>query len=371
MVSENPFEYLRPLPPEAVPGREELVDGLVGAVRARELVAVLGPRRYGKTSILGKVAQIAVEVDVSAAVTVDCFGVASVGEFAVRFERAMGQLSGKVARTVRRLFGAGEVGVSLAPGVGFKATFGRRDAPDPRSALHELLGALVTAGETHGGVLLVLDEFQDVAPIEGLDAILRSHLQHARDVAVLFAGSRPSLLRALFEDRARPFYGQARLVEVGRLDPATAATIVTDAFDSTGKDAGDGGELLASFVDGHPQRLMLCAHVLWDLVDPGTVASTEVVGAAFDKVREMTVLEHRAALDSLDRTHRDALRAVAAFGTPYARVVERTLGLGQGSARSALRALLADGLVEELESGWRVVDPLLADWIRNELPPPG
>ncbi|HKY16209.1 MAG TPA: AAA family ATPase, partial [Microthrixaceae bacterium] len=237
-MDRNPFEYVRPLPPAQVTGRDELLDRLVRAVLDRRLVALVGPRRFGKTSLLGRVASVAGEVDAVDTVSVDCFGVASLGDFAVRLESAMASLRGPARKVATRLFESSELGLSLAPGIGFKVTFGRRDAPDATAVLHGLLDVLTAVADRRGGLLLILDEFQDVARIEHLDAILRSHLQTARQVAVVFAGSRPSMLRALFEDRTRPFYAQAEIVEVDRFDAATAAGIVADGFAATGRDAG-------------------------------------------------------------------------------------------------------------------------------------
>jgi uncharacterized protein len=370
MSEENPFEYVRPLPPGRVMGREELGDRLLRAVHERRLVALAGPRRYGKTSLLGQVAALATDIDGLDVVRLDCFGVASVGEFAVRLERAMSGLSGPARKLVRRLLESSQLGLSVAPGVGFKASFGRRDAPDAAAVLHELLGTLVELSVKRGGLLLVLDEFQDVGRVDGLDALLRSHLQEAREVAVLFAGSKPSMLRALFGDRARPFYGQAEIVEIERFDVATATSLVEEGFASTSRDAGDAAELVARAVAGHPQRLMLVAHLLWERVPTGGCADADDVGAALDVARDRTDAEQRAVLEGLDRTHRDTLRAVVAYGSPYARAAQRTLGLPRGSVQAAVRALEADALLLRREDSWSLVDPLLADWIRRQLPLP-
>lgn len=373
MSDRNPFEYVRPLLPGEVRGREELTDRLVGAVRDRRLVVVTGPRRYGKTSLLGQVAALVGDVDAIDAVQVDCFGVASIGEFAVRLERALGDLKSPARKVMRRLLEGAELGLSVAPGIGFKAAFGKRDAPDATAALHGMLGALVQLSESRAGLLIVLDEFQDIGRIDGLDAVLRTHLQQARQLAVLFAGSKPSLLRALFTNRARPFYGQAEIVEVGPLDLPTAASIIDDTFAATGIDAGDAGEQVARAVQGHPQRLMLVAHLLWERVRAAgrDTVGPEDVGAALEAARARTDPEHRAVVEGLDRTHRDTLRAVATYGSPYARAAERTLGLHRGSAQSAVRALEADAMLTRDNDVWRIVDPLLADWLREHLRAPG
>lgn len=366
----NPFEFVRPLLPLEVQGRGAVADQVLRGVRDRRLVALVGPRRHGKTSLLGVVAATAADVDDLETVAVDCFGVASTGEFAVRLEQAMSALAGPARKIARRLLESSELGLSISAGVGFKASFGRRDAPEPLAALHGLLSALVALSERRGGLLVVLDEFQDVARVEGLDAVLRTHLQHAHHIAVLFAGSKPSLLRALFEDRARPFYGQAELVEVGPLGLADAARIVEGLFEQSGRDAGDAGELVARAVRGHPQRLMLVGHLLWELVAEGGTADAESVGAAIEEAQERTAPEHQAVVDGLDRTHRDTLRAVVSYGSPYARAAERTLGL-RGAAQSAVRALEDEALLVRRDGRWSLVDPFLESWLARRLPAPG
>ena len=55
---ETPFPHYGPLRPEQVHGRDELVSDLVERVTMRRVTALLGPRRYGKTSVLGKVASV-------------------------------------------------------------------------------------------------------------------------------------------------------------------------------------------------------------------------------------------------------------------------------------------------------------------------
>jgi hypothetical protein len=366
----NPFEYVRPLPPGKVTGRADLSNDLLRAVRDRSLVAVIGPRRYGKTSLLGHVAALAAEDDSLPSVTVDCFGVASTGEFAVRLESALDGLHGPGRTLARRLLESSELGLSLAPGVGFKATFGRRNGPDPTAALHGLLSTLIEVANKRDGLLLILDEFQDLHHIAGLDALLRTHLQQARNIAVLFAGSKPSLLRALFTDATRPFYGQARLLDIGPFDVATAAQIIENGFEATGRDPGESGVLVARATAGHPQRLMLVAHHLWAHTPPGGAVAAENVAAALDTARSQTAAEHQAVFDRLDRSHRDALRAVATYGSPYARAATRTLGSARGSIQSAVRALEADTMLQRHPGTWTITDPLLADWLHNRLPLP-
>ena len=63
----------------------------------------------------------------------------------------------------------------------------------------------------------------------GLDGLVRSHVQHHVDVAsYCYAGSQASLLRALFEDRRRPLFGQAREVTLPPIAPDAIAVWVVE-----------------------------------------------------------------------------------------------------------------------------------------------
>ncbi len=352
-----------------MPGREAETAALVGLLAERRIVAVVAPRRFGKTSLVQHALAVADDVDPAPwQVTVDLFGLSSVSDFAVRLERAMGDLRGGAARTVAGLLAGGELGLSINPGVGIKARLGDRNAPDPVRAVHELVDALVTASDPAGG-LLFLDEFQDIAAVDGLDGVLRSHLQHAHRVGVVMAGSRPSMMRSLFTDQVRAFYAQAELFELGPLDRATATAVVLDGFDATGRDGTAVADRVVAFGRGHPQRLMLLADHVWRRTGPGRRAGADDFADGLTRAREATAPEFEATWRRLSESARDSLRSVVRFGSPAARAGERFLDLNAGSASSAARSLVDDAvLVNEPGTGWRLVDPFFADWIDRTLP---
>jgi len=72
------------------------------------------------------------------------------------------------------------------------------------------------------------------------------------------------MMRALFYDRERPFYGQARAVPLAPLASEDLAEFIGARFESFGRDAGDALGPLLDVARGHPQRAMLLAHFLWE-----------------------------------------------------------------------------------------------------------
>ena len=168
------------------------------------------------------------------------------------------------------------MGLSLGA-FGISARLQLEPKRDPVPALHALLD-LPLRLEASGGyrAFVAFDEFQDIGRIEGLDGLLRSHIQHHGDVAsYVFAGSEPALMRLLFETKDRPLYGSAVPMRLGRLADGDIAAYVAARFEATGRTAGEALNPMLAAAQGHPQRAMLLAHRLWEEVRPDAEATLE------------------------------------------------------------------------------------------------
>ena len=156
--------------------------------------------------------------------------------------------------------------------VGVELSKGRRDRPDPVLTLRALLGVLVRTAQRQD-LVVVFDEFSGIANVDGAAGLLRTELQHHyQDLAIVFAGSQPSTMRALFSDQAQPFFAQADLIEIGPLPDDAVADIVEGGFSHTNRGTGAVTSRLVAFAAGHPQRAMQLADALWRLTDEGQAA---------------------------------------------------------------------------------------------------
>jgi hypothetical protein len=354
----SPFPYQGPLEPAEVQGRDDLIGDLVARVTERRVTALLGPRRYGKTSVLRRVAAELSEVTT---VWVDLYEVTSTADLAVRFDDALAATTGRFAAAART-FAAG-VAVNLGV-VKVELAGPARARPDPVLAFRSRLDVLVAAA-TREATLLVVDEFSSIGRVAGATGALRTALQHHyRDLGIAFAGSYPSMMRSLFTAREEPFFGQADLVEIGPLSPAALESIVADGFDATGRHAGQLAGLISAFTAGHPQRTMQLADACWRRTDPGATAGAEVWASALDDVRRATADGLERLYSSFERGERDVLRSVARSGSIYGAQAD-LLDLSAGTATHARKTLLDAGDLADTERGLVVVDPLLADWLRR------
>jgi len=364
----NPFIYSHPIAPEDVIDRDEETKRLLTAAVGGHFVRLYAPRKYGKTSLLRRVLLDGERQERMIPILVDLYGVLSISDVAIRFERAYSrQLKGKVRARVEEFLQSTGLGLSLGA-LGISARLQLDPRTDPLPALHALLDLPLRLEEGGGfRALIVLDEFQDITKVKQMDAILRSHIQFQGEVAsFVFAGSEPGLMRGLFEDRERPLYGQAVPMRLARLaDPDIAAYIIA-RFRETGRSVGDALNPLLGAGQGHPQRAMLLAHSLWEEVAPDATATL----ADWTRAHAAALAELQPEFDAnwrrLATNAQKALRAVVAgSGSPFQTRVLEQLDLPKSTARAALTALVANATVEKRGDEYVVVDPLFAEWIAS------
>ena len=362
----NPFVYSHPVAPDQIIDRDAETRELLTAAVGGHYVRLYGPRKYGKTSLLRRVLVEGERDEGLIPILVDLYGVLSVADVAIRFERAYAkQLKGKVRARVEEFLQSTGLGLSLGA-LGISARLQVEPRTDPLPALHALLDLPLRLEEGGGfRALIVLDEFQDITKVREMDALIRSHIQFQGEVAsFIFAGSEPGLMRELFEDGDRPLYGQAVPMRLRRLADADIADYIIARFRESGRSVGEASNPLLVAAKGHPQRAMLLAHRLWAVVEPGGTATLADWTAAHAASLAELQPEFDAHWRRLSTNAQKALRAVVTGdGSPFQRRVLDQLDLHKSTARAALQALVTNATVEQDAETYALVDPLFAEWI--------
>jgi hypothetical protein len=329
---------------------------------------LVAPRRYGKTTLVGRVLAQAADTGMATAL-VDLHGVLTMGAIVVRIERAYAtSLKGPIRRAVDSLLRSWNIGLSLGGG-GFTASLQSNPRLDSESVLLRLLDLPARVYERTGKRSLVaFDEIQDLLRVDGADGVLRSVIQHHAEAAsYVFAGSAPSLVRRLFEDPSRPLLEQALPLELGPLPPGAAADHIERRFRDTGRDAGDALGPLVDFGRGHPQRTMLLAHHLWEITPRGSTADETAWVDARERAYRSALPLLQARWDGLPANEqRLAVALAAARGSIYDRDVLLSVGLKKGSVVKTLATLEGRGeAIRRPGGGPELTDPLLAHWLRE------
>ena len=372
LCTVNPFNYQGPVAPPRLIDRRGELDVLQRAAADGVAIRLAAPRRFGKTSLLDAHAASMRAVG-HRALRIDLSKVSTVGDVAARVAEGFSALPNDPRRSVRRW--AARLGLSAKlAGVKLSLSPGavRPAADEARAALLELLDVPLGLHEQDGGLTVVcLDEFQDLLVADdALDGLFRSVIQHHGGAAAyVFAGSQPSLMRALFSDRERPFYGQARPLDLPVLPADEAARDVETLLAADGlQPDGDVDELLV-FTGGHPQRTVLLAHHLYNVLDSPD-RPEDPAAAAIDLALAETRDAHQAVWDSLSRVERIVLLALADGQAPTGSKVADEHRIARSTLQDAVERLVADERNVARGSGSRpprpyLLDPLLGEWLRR------
>jgi hypothetical protein len=153
------------------------------------------------------------------------------------------------------------------------------------------------------------------------------------------------VLRALFAHQAAPLYGQAERFELDPLPGSVATDYVAELFDASDRDPGAALPSLIQTAAGHPQRLNLLAHHLWNRVADGETADDVDWVSALDATLTYAEPEILTVWTGLSANQRRALR-LAAGGEPFFGAAATRLHLVGGPAQAARRGLEERSVVD-------------------------
>ena len=345
--------------------RDSEADELLALAEGGHSFRLVGPRRYGKTTLLRRVLESA-EREAMATVLIDLQDVLSIGEIVVRIERGYDRLKGPLRRKVDSLLRSWNIGLALGGG-GFTATLQRNPNVDTESVLLRVLELPAALFDREGTTsLIAFDEIQDVLAVPGADGKIRSVIQHQSDAATYaFAGSAPGVMQQLFADPKRPLLDQAVPKNLAPLSLDDVANYVIGRFERTGRDVGTALTPMLEFTRGHPQRTMLLAHYLWQRAPRGSTADEGTWVSALDQATADSAPLMRAIWRALTVNERRIARALAVTATPlYSEDTAAAVGIKRSSIARALESLVSNADVIYVDDTPRLTDPMLERWLQ-------
>jgi uncharacterized protein len=376
----NPFRFGALALDEAFTDREEELAELTADVRNGQDVVLFAPRRYGKSSLIWRVAQQLVGEGVLIA-QVDLMRTPT-------RERLAGRLAATIydeiasplvrARERMRMF----AGLRIAPtatidpedgslSFSFDARAAREDLDATLEGLFALPGRL--AAERGRRVALVLDEFQEVVEIDrGLLKLMRSVFQEQPEVAHIYLGSARHMIERIFNDEHEPFWRSAKQRELGPIPREPFERYAIEGFARTGKTLDRGA--CAGVLDatgGHPYATQELLYFLWEETHAGVSAGVSAGSERLERALATTLRSEHAHFSLLwSRTaaaQRRVLQALAVEqpGRPLSSEYRRRHALpAAATVQTALAALTAAELVARIGRGeYRISEPFLAEWI--------
>ena len=372
--TKNPFTYGDLVADEAFTDREAELAALTSDLLNGQNVALIAPRRYGKSSLV-KAALSKVLADGVLVVEVDLMTTPTKERFAAKLAKsihddvASSLMKAKDAlRFVQSLRVVPTVSFDLDGSVrfSFSASRGTEDIDATIERLLELPAEL--AADRGRQLVMFFDEFQEVTSLDThLPALMRSIFQTQRDVAHLYAGSKRNMMLTLFTDRNEPFFRSAKTMEIGTIAPPLFAEFIKAQFDRTNRGVSDEAvERLLAVTAGHPHATQELAFALWDEVPEGFTASVADFEDALAAVLRSENARFTLVWENATQPQKVLLQAFAAEpGRPFSNGYRLAHDLPPVSGvQRALRPLIADELVRKRADGlYELGEPFLREWV--------
>ncbi len=379
---ENPFVFGSELEPGRLLERTEEVAQVVRTITERQKLFLIGPRRFGKTSILNvaehearSAGAVVLRHDAEAYPTFE----ALVNAIVTSAARELTTHLKRTGEQVTRFF------ATLGPRINYDAGANTWTASlgigDPRAAQSPLLlldaldGVAAMAAALDRPVALILDEFQRLVEVGGedierqLSATIRRHVR----VAYVFAGSKTTLLNDMTLNPARPFYRLGCRLVLGPVPRAGFSEAIHKGFLTAGFDADpEAIERLLDLAEDVPYNVQALANMGWEIVR-GQASGKHLTIALLEHALERLVSEDGPFYSKLwnlcTQAQQRALTAVASLhgrGLHTQETLQRfrlspalmTRSLGSLASRDIIRR-------EETHTDvrWRLEDPFFAAWL--------
>jgi uncharacterized protein len=368
MSDANPFRFGDLALDEAFTDRARELRELTSDLANGQNVAIVAPRRYGKTSLMRRAAQELVAQGVLVA-DVDLMKTPTREKLASKLARAIhDDIASPLFRAKERLRVFANLRVTPvvtvdpldgSPSFSFTAAEGKEDIDETIERLLMLPAQL--AAERGRRAVLMFDEFQEVTAVDPkLPALMRAVFQEQLDVAHVYAGSRRDMMRRLFTHENEPFFRSAKVVELGRIPVDQFADYVEQRFAGTGKPIPrELAEAVVARTGGHPYATQELAYALWE--DPALD-----LGAALESVLRSENARFTLVWERASRSQRLLLQALALGpGRIYSEEFRRSNGLpAASSVQRAAEQLVQQELIDTRDDGsYAIAEPFLREWI--------
>lgn len=376
----NPFEFGRELGADELVDREDEIAEVLSTIRNGGKLFLIGPRRFGKTSILKAASERAIQ-EGAIVLRYNAEAYPSLEDLIKRIindgARLLAGSNVKARQKLKDVFARLEPKFSLDLEGNISASIGvKTDTESGNVSLivDALDGVEALAAKLNHPVGLVIDEFQKVieAGGESAEGQIRAAIQQHRRVGYVFAGSKTRMLSEMTSHASRAFYRLGSRIFLGPVPRELFAASIRDSFAATGVKAdGDAVAAILDLSEEVPYNVQRLAHAAWEYLARGKrkQLTPSDVAAALELVIRRDDPIYTQIWNPLSPQQKKALLAtIKAKGVNLlSKDVLKEAGLPSSTMQQAIKALKDKEILREEETlgqkRTRFEDPFFAAWI--------
>jgi hypothetical protein len=335
---------------------------------------IISPRRWGKSSLVHKAANVATAQDKNLCVcNVDLFNVRNEEHFyALLAQKVLAATSSKWDEAVEL---AKQFFSRLVP----KLTIGTDpvneltvdfDWNDVKSNPDEVLDLAEKIAIKKGvKIVICVDEFQNISNFAEPDYFqrrLRSHWQQHQHVAYCLYGSKRHMMLDIFTNSSMPFYKFGNIIFLKKIETKYLVEFINKRFADTKKQIDvEASELIVNMTDNHPYYVQQLAQLSW--LRTKDVCTVDTVKAAHSTLVEQLSLLFVTITEGLTSQNLCYLKALLAGEKSISSTAVMTK-YHISSATSVTRskdALVKNDILDKTGDDISFQDPIYEYWLKH------
>ena len=372
---KTPFVFGRLAKDNNFTDRTEETGHLVRNFKSLINTILISPRRWGKSSLVFKAAEISRKEEADLRVCmVDLFNVRTEEQFynalaqsvisstANKWEEAMANAARFLSRFVPKVSFGNNLQSELTIELNIDEV---RRSPDEILDLAEKL-----AVEKKLRVVICIDEFQNIATFGeplAFQKKLRSHWQRHQNVSYCLYGSKRHMMLQVFTDSSMPFYKFGDIFFLEKIKTPEWVKFIKVRFADTGKSISEEiCEEIVSRAENHPYYVQQLAQQVWLRTEKE--ATIEAINEAHIDITAQLSLMFDTITQTLTNQQICLLRAMSADEKKLTSkaVMDRYNLASPTMISRARKALLEKDILDNVAGTYSFQDPIYAYWLKKQ-----
>lgn len=354
--------------------RVQETEDIVRLLRNGNNLALISPRRYGKTDLIRHCFEQEEIKDKYYTFIIDIYSTKSLAEMVNKMGKTILETLKPKGRKVWESFL--DVVHSLKSGVTYDGaglpslTLSVGDIVNPNNTLDEIFHYLRNADKP---CLVAIDEFQQILKYEDInvEAALRTYVQYCSNANFVFMGSQRHLMGAMFVSPNRPFYQSVTVMNLRLIDKEKYWLFSENHFSKAGKtlDKEVVEQLYVRF-EGVTFYLQKVMNILFMRTPVGGRCSAAELEPAINYIVDFTSLTYEDLMYQLPEKQSLVLKAICEEGKVHqitSGKFSKKYGLASPSAvKSAVNALLDKDLITQEKGVYEIYDKFFEIWLKRQ-----
>lgn len=368
----NPFIVGKYLSDEYFCDRVEETDFLRKQVQNGRNVALISPRRIGKSGLIRHFFNQADILEKYHVFFVDIYATNSLAEFVYTFGKEIyEQLKPQSTIWKEKFFqtiSSFRMGFKLDPMTGAPGLdLGLGDIQAPQTSLDEIFSYIDEADKP---CIIAIDEFQQIGDYseKNVEALLRTKIQKCQKAQFIFSGSKRHMMTNMFNSPSKPFYQSAISMGLDPIPLEVYSEFAIQLFEKRGKQIDSSViEDIWNRYDGYTWFVQMMMNELFALTEDGAICHVDMIPEAQRNVVMSQESGYKDILSNIPPKQKIVLQAIAKEGVANsitsAKFIKKYNLNSASAVQAAIKLLLRNDIITKNENSYRVYDYFFAEWL--------